>query len=74
MSELPAEYGVHPTIIHQSKRSLLDGGGGIFERGGKVAVAVEVAKDTVRDPHAKIGELAVANDFLARKLMPRTGK
>lgn len=44
MSELPAEYGVHPTIIHQSKRSLLDGGGGIFERGGKVAVAAEVAK------------------------------
>jgi transposase len=24
--------------------------------------------------HAKIGELAVANDFLARKLKPWTGK
>ena len=27
-----------------------------------------------KDLHAKIGELAVANDFLARKLKPWTGK
>ncbi len=28
VSELAAEYGVHPTIIHQWKKSLLDGGSG----------------------------------------------
>ena len=30
--------------------------------------------EQVKDLHAKIGELAVANDFLARKLKPWTGK
>ena len=35
VSELAAEYGVHPTMIHQWKRSLLEGAAGIFERGGK---------------------------------------
>ena len=49
------------------------GAAGIFERGGKVAAA-EIDEDTVRDLHAKIGELAVANDFLARKLKPWIGK
>nr|WP_254433771.1 IS3 family transposase [Paracoccus yeei] len=67
VSELAAEYGVHPTMIHQWKRSLLEGAAGIFERGGKAAAAAEVAEETVRDLHAKIGELAVANDFLFTK-------
>ena len=61
-------------MIHQWKKSLLEGAAGIFERGGKSAVAAEIAEDTVRALHAKIGELAVANDFLARKLKPLTGK
>ena len=70
VSELAAEYGVHPTKIHQWKRSLRERAAGIFERGGKA----EVAEETVRDLHAKIGELAVANDFLSRKLKPWNGK
>ena len=100
VSELAAEYGVHPTMIHQWKkallegaseiferggkkkaevdeetvRSLLEGAAGIFERGSKAAMAAEVAEETVRDLHAKIGELAVANDFLSRKLKPWIGK
>jgi transposase len=73
VSELAAAYSVHPTMIHQWKKSLLEGAAGIFERGGKAAVT-EVDEDTVRDLHAKIGELAVANDFLARKLKPWIGK
>ena len=73
VSELAAAYGVHPTMIHQWKKSLLEGAAGIFERGGKAA-AVEFDEDAVRDLHAKIGELAVANDFLSRKLKPWIGK
>jgi transposase len=45
----------------------------IFERRRQEGPA-EVAEDTVRALHAKIGELAVANDFLSRKLKPWTGK
>lgn len=73
VSELAVEYGVHPTMIHQWKKALLDGAADIFERGSKKP-AVEVDEETVRSLHAKIGELAVANDFLSRKLKPWTGK
>ena len=73
VSELAADYGVHPTMIHQWKKALLDGAADIFERGSKKS-AVEVDEETVRSLHAKIGELAVANDFLSRKLKPWTGK
>ncbi|MDX5411661.1 MAG: transposase [Rhodobacterales bacterium] len=72
VSELTAEYGVHPTMIHQWKKALLDGAADIFERGGKKAPGID--EETVRALHAKIGGLAVANDFLSRKLKPWTGK
>lgn len=72
VSELASAYGVHPTMIHQWKKALLDGAADIFERGAKKKAGVD--EDTVRSLHAKIGELAVANDFLSRKLKPWTGK
>lgn len=53
VSELAAEYGVHPTMIHQWKKALLDGAADIFERGGRKPVA-EVDEETVRSwatPH-----------------------
>ena len=53
--------------------ALVEGAAGVFERGGRAAAATEIAWDTVRDLHAKIGELAVANDFLSRKLKPWAG-
>ena len=52
-------------MIHQWKKALLDGAADIFERGGKKP-AVEVDEETVRSLHAKIGELAVANDLYER--------
>ena len=60
VSELAVAHGVHPTMVHQWKKALLEGAADIFERGGRL--------------HAKIGELAVANDFLSRKLKPWIGK
>ncbi len=71
-AELATTYGVHPTMIHQWKKALLDGAADIFERGAKKSVEIDEA--AVRELHAKIGELAVANDFLSRKLKPWTGK
>jgi len=59
-------------MIRQWKRALLEGSSGVFERGSRKAP--EADEEQVRDLHAKIGELAVANDFLARKLKPWTGK
>ena len=72
VSELAAEYGVHPTMIHPWKKALLEGAPDIFERGGKKKGQVD--EEQVKELHAKIGELAVANDFLSRKLKPWGGK
>ena len=59
VSELASRFGVHPTMIDQWKRALLDGASGVFERGGRKAPVID--EDQVRDLHAKIGELAVAD-------------
>ena len=62
VSGLAVAYVVHPTMIHQRKKALPEGAAGIIERSGK-ATTTEVDQNTVRDLHARIGELAVANDF-----------
>jgi hypothetical protein len=53
--------------------ALLEGAAGIFERGGQAAATAEAAEETVRDLHAKIGELAVANDFWQESSSPGPG-
>ncbi len=63
--ELVAEYGVHPTMIQDWKKALLEGAADIFEHGGRKKA--EVVEETVHELHAKIGVLAVANDLLARE-------
>ena len=40
---------------------------------GVAGKSPEIDAETVRDLHAKIGELAIANDFLAQKLKPWGG-
>ena len=52
VSELASEYGVHPTMIHQWERALLDGAEEIFDWGGKTATVVD--EDTLWSLHAKI--------------------
>ena len=52
------------------KTAMLEGASGVFERG--IWKTPEVDEEQVKDLHVKLGELAVANDFLSRKLRPRT--
>lgn len=59
-------------MIHQWARALLEGGLGEFERGVRKTPEVDGAQ--VKNLHAEIGELAVANDVLARQLKPWTAK
>lgn len=68
VSELAADYGVHPAMIHQWKKALLGEAADIFKLGNRKPA--EVDEETVRSLHVKIGEFAVANDFLSRKLKP----
>ncbi len=61
VSELATRFGVHPTMIHQWKHARLESASGVFERSGKPREPV-VDEAAVKELHAKIGELAVAND------------
>ena len=64
----------HRTRRRRWKKALWGGAAGMWERGVRAAATAESAEETVRDLHAKIGELAVASDFVSRKLKPWTGK
>jgi transposase len=59
-AELARAYGVHPTMIHQRKKALLEGATAIFERGFRKKA--EIDEGALRDLHAKIGELAAADE------------
>lgn len=52
VAELASRFGVHPAMIHQWKRALLEGASGDFERGGKPRDP-EVDEVTVKELHAK---------------------
>ena len=48
VAELASRFGVHPTMIHQWKRQLLEGASDVFERGRKGS-APEMDGEKVRE-------------------------
>jgi transposase-like protein len=60
LSELASDFDVHPTQITQWKAQLLEHAALVFEGGTKPA---EPPVD-LKALHAKIGQLALENDFL----------
>ena len=64
VAELASRFGVHPTMIHNWKRALVYCASGVVETGG--AKKPEIDEEQLKELHAKIGEPAVANDFLSR--------
>jgi len=65
VSELASRFGVHPNMISNWKRALIDGAAGIFEKGHHNHQMDEAEKDTL---YRQIGRLKVENDFLSKKL------
>ena len=63
MAELCKEFELHSTQILEWKRQLLDGAADVFGASGQAAAPVDLAP-----LHAKIGQLALENDFLERAL------
>ena len=65
MSELAGRFGVHPTMINNWKRALVNGAAGIFDKGHKSRKQSEAQVDEL---YRQIGRLQVERDFLSKKL------
>lgn len=65
VQEISAKHRVHPTQVTTWKRQAIEGLTGVFSDKVKRA---ENNEAEVKELHAKIGRLAVENDFLSQGL------
>lgn len=65
VSELAAQFQVHPNQIQTWKRQLLKSASDIFQKGPGQRTEQAGA---IKELHAKIGQLAMEKDFLSKAL------
>jgi transposase len=63
-SQLAAKHGIHQTMVGDWKRQALEGLASVFSGKAEAQEAAQSAE--VEKLHAKIGQLVVERDFLAR--------
>lgn len=63
-SQLGAKHGIHPKVIGGWKRQAMEGLASLFDVG--VFAAKGVGEAEIEKLHAKIGQLLVERDFLAK--------
>jgi transposase len=67
ISELTSQYGIHPTMIHNWKRQLLEGASSLFENAAKGSQGLENHQAQTDELYRQIGQLKVERDFLASR-------
>jgi transposase len=65
VAELAAKYEVHPTMVTKWKKQAIEGMADVFSRSGRPARDAD-HQARIKELHAKIGELIVERDFLAK--------
>ena len=65
VAELSVRFGIHPTMLHNWKRALLNGATDIFDKGQKSRKQNEAQ---VEELYRHIGQLKVERDFLSKRL------
>ena len=63
-AQLAAKHGMHQTMISEWKRQAVDGLAAVFS--GKTEAKEGVREGEMEKLHAKIGQLVVERDFLAK--------
>jgi transposase len=64
VQELASRFGVHPNMIGQWKRQAIEGMAESFR--SKSGHSDALSEEQVKELHAKIGQLTVERDFLAK--------
>ena len=64
IAQLVAKHGVHQTLINAWKKQAMEGMAVVFS--GKAEASETARADEVEKLHAKIGQLVVERDFLAK--------
>ena len=67
VAEIAAQYEIHPTMIHNWKRHLLEGASELFEQQNQGEDLDNDTEAQVAELYRQIGELKVERDFLVSR-------
>lgn len=65
--ELSSQHNIHPSMINNWKRQLVDGASELFEAGRKQAKEKQDHQAQIDELYRQIGQLKVERDFLANR-------
>lgn len=65
--ELASQYSLHPTVINNWKRQLLESASTLFDNGKKHSEETESQEAQISELYRQIGQLKVERDFLEKR-------